>query len=167
MSVPFSRSLRSMKIDSFRASLIGMALALLIVIALVMWFFLAHITLYEYSTGVSVSEDGRLYASFQPESLPRIHVGQSALLRLNFAEDGQQVTLPAMVINKTPGEEQVEILVMGGELPAGSASGEFSARVEVEAEYITPANLVMRASGKYLNRGQVPVSPQRFQNPPP
>jgi hypothetical protein len=144
-----------------------MVLALIVVVALVAWFFLARLTMYEYSTGFSVTEDGRLYASFQPESMPRIRTGQSALLRLTFTEDNQQVTLPALVINKLPGDDQVEILVLGGELPAGIGPGDFSARVEVEAEYISPANLVMRASGQFLNQGQVPVSPQRFQNQAP
>lgn len=167
MSVPFSRSLRSLHIDSFRASLIGMVLALFVVVGLIIWFFLARLTIYEYSTGFSVTEDGRFYASFQPESMPRIRSGQSALLRLTFSEDGQQVTLPALVVNKIPSENQVEILVMGGALPAGIDPGELSARVEVEAEYISPANLVMRASGQYLNREQMPVSPQRFQNQAP
>jgi len=30
----------------------------------------------------------------------------------------------------------------------------------VEVEYITPAALVLRTSGKFLNRSQLPVSPQ-------
>ena len=42
--------------------------------------------------------------------------------------------------------------------PEGALAGK--AEVEVEVEYVTPAELVLRASGKFLNRSQVPLSPQ-------
>lgn len=51
---------------------------------------------------------------------------------------------------------------------SGLSAQELVGQVEVEAEYISPARLVMRASGQFLNNeGQVPVSPQRFQNERP
>lgn len=168
MAVPFSRSLRSMKIDSFRASMIGLILAAVLVVALIAWFFLARITLYEYSTGLTISDEGRIYATFRPESMPRVRVGQSGLLRLELGEEMGEVTLSVYVIDKQPDRNQVELLVVDGDIPSGLSADELLGQVEVEAEYISPARLVMRASGQFLNsEGQVPVSPQRLQNQQP
>ena len=59
MSIPFSRSMRSLKVDSYRASLVGILLASAIMLALVVWFFSARITLFEVSNSVGMSEEGR------------------------------------------------------------------------------------------------------------
>lgn len=166
MTVPFSRSLRSLGIDSFRASLIGMILAVLIVFALIAWFFLAKVTLYEYSNSITFNEDGRIYAEFSSEAMPRLRPGESAILRITLPGENRQVSLPALVVNKDSSANQVELLVVGGNLPTGLSTDEITAVAEVEAEYISPARLVLRASGQYLNTGnQVPVSRQGNQNP--
>ena len=94
MTVPFSRSLRSLGIDSFRASLIGMILAVLIVFALIAWFFLAKVTLYEYSSSITFNEDGRIYAEFSSEAMPRLRPGESAILRITLPGENRQVSLP-------------------------------------------------------------------------
>lgn len=165
MAVPFSRSLRSMKIDSFRASLLGLILSAALVAALIAWFFLARITLYEYSTGLTVSEEGRIFATFRPESMPRVRIGQSGVLRLDLGDELGEAALPVLVIDKQSDRNQVELLVLDGEIPSSLSVDELIGQVEVEAEYISPARLVMRASGQFLNsEGQVPVSPQRPQN---
>jgi hypothetical protein len=37
-------------------------------------------------------------------------------------------------------------------------------QVDVEVEYVTPAEMVFRTSGKYLNQSQIPISPQSNQD---
>jgi hypothetical protein len=117
VTVPFSRSLRSLRIDSFRASVIGMILAMLIVFALIAWFFLAKVTLYEYSSSITFNEDGRIYAVFPPEAMPRLRPGQSAILRVSLPPDTRQMSLPALVVNKDTASNQVDLLGLGGNLP--------------------------------------------------
>jgi hypothetical protein len=157
-----------MKIDSFRASLIGLVLSALLVAALIAWFFLARVTLYEYSTALTITDDGQVLATFRPESMPRVRIGQSGLLRLDLGEELGEATLPVLVIDKRSDQNQVELLVMDGQLPDSLAIEELVGQVEVEAEYISPARLVMRASGQFLNSdGRMPVSPQRLPNEQP
>ena len=71
MSLPFSRSIRSLNIDSYQASRIGMALGILIMIALLLWFFLVKVTIYEFSTDLDYKETGILTAGFPKENLSR------------------------------------------------------------------------------------------------
>lgn len=164
MTVPFSRTLRSMNLDTFRATWIGLILALLLVAALIGWFFLATVTLYEYSSSVTFQPDGHIYAVFPEEAMPRLRVGQNGLLKLSLT-DGQgqnQISLPVLVVGKQPSQNQVEVLVMQGDVPAGISPEELSAQLEVAVEEISPGRLVMRASGQFFTSGsQTNGSPRR------
>jgi hypothetical protein len=84
-------------------------------------------------------------------------------LRLPQGADQPAITIPAVVFDLPREGEQVEILVLPSEQPLDTQPGKLSGQVEVEVEYVTPAELVLRTSGKYLNRSQVPVSPQTPQ----
>ncbi len=59
MPAPFANTLRSLNADRFRASLIGLGVALVLLIAWGSWFFLAQVTIYEVSASAAVAEDGR------------------------------------------------------------------------------------------------------------
>jgi len=163
MSLQFSRSLRSLRIDSFRASRIGLILAVLNMSALIAWFFLAKVTLYEASSSVSFTEDGRLMATFSPESIKRIQPGQSAILRLTPGADQPTIAIPTLVFDVETGEDRVELLVMTSDFPETIPKEKLSGQVEVEVEYITPAELVLRTSGKVFTKNEIPVSPQNFK----
>ena len=71
-----------------------------------------------------------------------------------------------MVFTTQPGSSAVEIIVTSNDIPENLLSEGFKGQVQVEAEYVTPATLVMRAMGKYLNRPQIPVTPRKNQNQP-
>ena len=163
MSLQFSRSLRSLRIDSFRASRIGLVLALLNMSALIAWFFLAKVTLYETSSSISFTEEGRLMAVFTPESIKRIQPGQSAILRISPGADQPTISASALVYGVETEGNRVELLVMSPEFPRDISTEKFSGQVEVEVEYITPAKLVLRTSGKVINKNEVPFSPQSFK----
>ena len=158
--------MRSLKVDSYRASLVGIFLASGIMLALVVWFFSAKITLFEVSNSVSLAEDGRLMVRFPTESMARLRQGQSAVLRVTVGSDQSVVSLPAMVFTIQPDSNDVEIILTTNEIPENLLAQGFKGQVQVEAEYVTPAVLVMRAMGKYLNRQQIPVSPQETPGPP-
>lgn len=158
--------MRSLKVDSYRASLVGILLASAIMLALVVWFFSARITLFESSNSVSMTEDGHLMVRFPAESMTRLRQGQPAVLRVTAGSDQTVTPLPAMVFTIQPGSNDVEIILTTNEIPENLLAQGFKGQVQVEAEYVTPAVLVMRAMGKYLNRQQVPVTPQGTPSSP-
>jgi len=158
--------MRSLKVDSYRASLVGILLASAVMLALVVWFFSARITLFEVSNSISMTEDGRLMARFPSESMARLRQGQPAVLRVTVGSDQSVVPLPAMVFTIQSGSNDVEIIPTTTEIPENLLAPGFKGQVQVEAEYVTPAVLVMRAMGKYLNQPQIPVSPQETPSPP-
>ena len=162
MSLQFSRSLRSLKHDSFRASRIALILAILNMSVLLGWFFLGTITLYEVSSELTFKDNGSFEAQFTKEGIPRLFPGQSAVLRIDAGPDQPLVTAPALLIDVEDNTGKAQFLIMTDEVPASALRGDLSstAEIEVEVEYISPAALVLRASGKYLGGSQIPVSPQ-------
>ena len=165
MSLPFSRSIRSLDIDSYRASRIGMILAIVILILLFAWFFFAKVTLYEVSSDLTFTEDDHVLAYFPKESLKRIQTGQPVILRVYTDPDQASLTLPGLVISTEEDSEQVMIIMISDEAYSLPFHEDLTGQAQVEVEYVTPATLVRRASGSYLNNSQFPVSPQDVDQP--
>ena len=165
MSLPFSRSIRSLDIDSYRASRIGMILAIVIMILLFAWFFFVKVTLYEVSSDLTFTEDGYVLAYFPKEALSRIQSGQPVILRLYSDPDQAALTLPGLVISTEKDGEQVQILMISEEAFSLPPPEDLTGQAQVEVEYVTPATLVRRASGSFLNNSQFPVSPQDVDQP--
>ena len=160
----FSRSIRSLEVDSYRTAKIGMILAVVVAVALLAWFLLARVTVYEISSDVEYTGEGRLVAHFPSEINKRIQPGQSAVLRINTVPDGKILNLPALVIGTDREAELVEFIILADEEAVSSLDPDLTGQVEVEVEYVTPAALVRRASGSYLNSTEFPVSPQSLEN---
>lgn len=156
--------MRSLRLDSFRTTRVGLAFAVVIMLALIVWFFVAKVTLYEVSTSLEMNTDGKLMVTFPKEARSRLRPGMPAILRMTQGADQPTLTLPAVVFDLPSDGEQVEILVISDALPLDGQQGKLTGQVDVEVEYITPAELVLRTSGKFLNRSQVPVSPQTPQD---
>lgn len=163
MSIQFSRSMRSLRLDSFRATRVGLVIAVIIMLALIVWFFMARVTLYEVSSTLEWNAEGKLMATFSEEARARLKPGMPALLRLPQGPDQPAMTIPAVVFDLPRDGEQVEILVLPNGEIMNTQAGKLTGQLDVEVEYITPAALVLRTSGKYLNRSQMPVSPQSSQ----
>ncbi|MDX1438176.1 MAG: hypothetical protein R3335_15295 [Anaerolineales bacterium] len=166
MSLQFSRSVRSLEVDSYRTARVGLIFAIIIAVALLAWFLLARVTVYEISSDVQYLGEGRVAAMFQSEPRKRIQPGQSAVLRINTLGDGGVITMPALVVDVDRQNNLVEFLVFTDEstLTALEIEPELNGQVEVEVEYVTPASLVRRASGTYLNNTEFPVSPQSLED---
>jgi len=156
--------MRALRLDSFRATRIGLAFAILIMLALIVWFFVAKVTLYEVSSSLEMNADGKLLVTFPKEARSRLRPGMPAILRLDQGVDQPILTLPAVVWDLPTDGEQVEILILSDALPLDAQQGKLAGQLDVEVEYITPAALVLRTSGKFLNRSQVPISPQTPQD---
>jgi hypothetical protein len=163
MSLQFSRSLRALRVDSFRPSRIALLLAILIMGGMIAWFFTADVTLYENSTSIEFTEDGRLMATFTPEGMKRVRQGQTAMLQIDAGADQPAESLPAMVFDTQADSNVAEILVKSNEVPESLKAGNLSGRVEVEVEYTTPAQMLLRVSGKYFGGNNIMVSPQSTQ----
>ena len=160
MSLQFSRSLRALRVDSFRPSRIGLLLAIILMGGLIAWFFMAKVTLYENSVSLQFKEDGRLLATFTPEGMKRVRQGQTAMLHIDVGADQPAESLPAMVFDIQADSNVAEILVKSNEVPESLKKGNLGGHVEVEVEYATPAQLLLRVSGKYFGGNNITVSPQ-------
>jgi hypothetical protein len=155
--------MRSLHIDSFRASRFGLLLAIGLMVALLVWFFIAKVTLYEVGSSIQVMENGMLQVAFSPEARGRLRAGQPAVVRLNPGADQSTITLPAMIYDIPSEGGDVQLYLLTNELPPGGLQGKLNGQVEVEVEHLTPAELVLRSSGKYLNRSPAPLSTQNPQ----
>lgn len=165
MSLQFSRSMRVLRLDSFRAARIGLILAAINMVILTMWFFFARVTLYEVTSALQPGAEGRVLASFPKETIGRVRTGQSAWLRLETGTNGVAARFPAMIYDIPPGGAQAEVIILSDEFPSGPNAEALPAdrlkgQLEVEVEYVTPAQLVMRASGRFLSQNQLQLSPQ-------
>jgi hypothetical protein len=163
VSLQFSRSVRALRIDSFRASRIGLALAILLMMALIAWFFFARVTLFEVSSTLKLTDDGRLIAAFSPDQAQRLRQGQAATLRLSGTSEQPALSFPAYLFSLEQGADAAELVLLSSEVPPNLLDSKLTGRVEVEVEYITPAEMLLRASGRYFNQSNISVSPGQGQ----
>ncbi len=159
--------MRSLNADSFRPSLAGLLFAMAILGAWAAWFFLARITLYETSQTARVTRDQMIVADFDPEALRRIRRGQLATLRLDAAAGEQAKAIPAIVLrvadHAQQGQGQVELYALANTDSVPLQEG-LTGRVEIKVEHISPATLVMRASGQALDAPQISLKSQDSQD---
>ena len=185
MANPFSRTTRAIQVDNFYVSLIGLSVATILALAWGWWFFKSEVTMYETSQAISVTnkesletqfvDDGPrtktfrkriVTANFQTEALQRIRPGQGALLRLDGRLGKQAGAIPAIVltVDRPDGKRlgKVELLtMMDADAPNPFETG-IGGEVKVEVEYVTPAILVMRASGMFVDTPPTSYSPQKL-----
>jgi len=168
MSIAFSRSMRSLKADSFRPALVGLLVAMALLTAWIAWFFLARITLYETGQIVHTTKGGIVVAEFPSETLGRIQYGQPALLRLDGTIGDQARTIPAIVTNVASQSQEgcVEVKLfapVNATAPVPLQDG-LTGQVEIEVEHVSPATFVMRASGQLIDTPPVSLSPQNSRD---
>jgi hypothetical protein len=164
LSLQFSRSMRALRLDSFRLSRVGLILALLNMVALLAWFFFVQVTMYEVSPALSPGDQGHLLVSFSPEAFSRIRVGESALVRLNASGDQAGGAYPAMVFDINRDKNQADLYLLPSENPPDLSGDKINGRAEVEVEYVTPFELILRNSGRFMNQAVIQVSqPQSTQ----
>lgn len=155
MSLTFSRSMRSLRQDNFRATWIGLVLAGINMLVLIGWFFLARVTLYEVGNQLEWSSEGLIAATFTSEGMDRLRQGQPAVVRLDLGADQPALTLPAYVYQIPDTGERVVLAIEAGDVMQELQQTTPKGQVEVEVAYVTPAELTMRATGKYLNQNRL------------
>ena len=161
MAIAFSRSLRSLQSDGWRAPLVGLLLGILLLAVWVGWFFLASVRFNETGRVVRIDENGFLIAEFSTASLARLKRGQMALVRLDSEQVGVSIdtkTVPVQAVvsevkpfDLVPGQVRLAVLpeqakLLPTALPDQPAIA-LSASVEVVVERLSPAQLVLRNVG--------------------
>ncbi len=106
-------------------------------------------------------------ADFEAEVLGRIRRGQLATLRLNGNVGEQAQAIPAIVLRVADqaqeGQGQVELYALANADSVPLQEG-LTGRVEIKVEHISPATLVMRASGQALDAPQTSLKSQDSQD---
>ena len=151
MAVPFPRSSRALSADSFRYTLMGLAVAGVLLIGWCVWFFGATVTFMESSSEVQLGEGETLVALFPKDKLSRIARDQHARFFPDNSIIGQAGGIPVVVaeVNRLTQTEKgrVIFLIMADRQLAALLPDELSGRIDVEVERVSPAQLVMRSSG--------------------
>ncbi len=157
-----------MQADNYTVALVGLAVAIMVLVVWLGWFLLARVTLYEIGPTVPISPNEPIVADFPSAAQGRIQVGQRALVRLEGSTGAALGPVPALVTDvvNVPEQEAVRVQVyalwneVGAVPPEEGATG----RVEVEAESLSPAMLVMRTAGQFVETPSMQTSPQQPVN---
>jgi hypothetical protein len=116
--IAFSRTLRALDADDFRASKLGLWLAALLLAAWAWWMLSARVPQYETTSNIRI-ESGRVVAYFPAGAMSRISMGQPALARYNdselatrveaIASDHARLALPPNPQSRIPTSIEIEV----------------------------------------------------------
>ncbi len=154
MALSFSRSMRALNADTFRPALVGLIVAGALVFIWLVWFLFASVPVTLTSQGAQVQPDGKIAAEFAPGTKDRFKPGQPAQVRYEVASGRPGEAFGAVVwrVTTTPnGRVRVELYPREDKTTAArSKLHEGSAQVEIPVEYVSPATMLMRASGQFF-----------------
>ena len=136
--IAFSRTIRALDADDFRASKLGLLVAAAVLAAWTWWMLAARVPQYESTTNVRI-EPNRAIAYFPPEVLSRIHADQPARIRI----DG--VSFPARV--QTVASDHAELVLVPN--PQSPIQASSSTSADIETTRVSPAAVAFRT----LTRG--------------
>lgn len=164
MALSFPQSTRALQNDRNRLSLVGIVVGLMLLLAWSAWFFGASITRYEDGRIVRTTRDDRLVAAFSPQAASDLRSGQTAFIRPEGAAAAEIPAIPAIVadINGTSAENQVDVVlyVQWDAVPPALWGQALTGSVSVAVEQQSPARVVARAAGQYVDLPAVSVSPR-------
>lgn len=163
MAVPFPRATRALSADRFVYTLVGLAIAGILLMSWSIWFFGAKIKFTETSEDVWLGEGEMLVAAFPNDKLNRISRGQHARFFPKDSTIGKRGGLSAVVaeVHRSEATEkgQVSFIVIADRETTALLPDELSGRVEVEIEQLSPAQLLMRSSGLAVDSVTTEISP--------
>lgn len=163
MSTAFSHSLRSLQADRNRFSLVALSLAGLLFLGWLVWFFFAPVTLYETGQIIQTSSDGVVIAQFPLTAQTRLQVGQAVQLQLEGAEQSDAIPATVADVAQQATGDQVQVVIYADmDSPhVGALQEGLTGRVSVAVESLSPARLVMRATGYGVDTPPVSFDPAK------
>lgn len=141
MSISFSRANRALINDSFRPSVVGLGIAMLVLVAWGVWFAFARVPLYTVSADAQPTREGVL-AKFTPEQLARIRAGQAATVTFGAQTFEAQVMELANFAQNRMESNTVRLAVYASELPANAPT-----RVQIEIDRVGPLEYILKNVG--------------------
>ncbi|MGB1249009.1 MAG: hypothetical protein ACPG8W_00135 [Candidatus Promineifilaceae bacterium] len=141
MSLPFTRSLRSLEADSYHNGLLGLLLVAPLFVAWLIWFATGNIALHEVSGQLDQTRDGLITAKFD-DGLPPLMTGVGARLHLQDADGNDLRVLPAYVhrfVPHTDGSVVAHIDVLSDSVELSEA---LTGEVAVEIETVSPVQFL-------------------------
>ncbi len=145
MSLPFSRSMHSLSADRYRLARLGLILSILLVFAMLTWFFFARISLYEKSTSIELTAENRLLAEFPQESLDQIRPGQNGILSLSDPAGDTPITANVVVYGLDESSGKIEFVLNSDLALATLTPGNLAGSVSIQVASIAPVDLVLQA----------------------
>ena len=159
MSIPFSRSMRSLQADKARLSLFGLIGATILLVAWIAWFLLARMTLYETGELIRMTPEGTLEADFPVTAAGRIQRGQAAILQSETGPGKPASLIPAMVTDVSISnlDQRVRVILYPRTHTTmlNSQSETLAGQARVAVDRISPAELLF---------GQAELSPSTSRN---
>jgi len=150
MSISFSRSTRALNNDTFRPSLLGSIITIIVLTVWGVWFVFARVPLYEITTQAQIAH-GEIIAKFTPEQITRLRAGQEATVNVQATTNAPAQVFRAEVMevaNRAQNRMEpntVRLAIVANE-PLQEAS-----QVQVQVEEVSPLLFVLR-TGQALAR---------------
>jgi hypothetical protein len=168
MTTPFARSIRILDADKFRPSLLIIGLTLGVLVAWLLWFFLARVTLLEMGNITNLGTTGEVQTEFMGQTAKRVRVGQPGWIRLNGDLGSTLGLVPVVVVRKHPPNGSVttfDVIVQDEDFFTTLLTSDLQeeppfGRVQIEVERVSPATLLLRSSGQFVDAPFVSTSPQ-------
>jgi len=157
--------MRSIEADSFRPSMVGLILALVLLMGWGIWFVAARITLFETAQATQVSTDGEVLVEFPSEKQPVFKIGQYGWLHVAQPDGEGTIDLPAVLmdIRHDPAKNSVELELFAMDNPNEPVlETGMQAQVEIATGHLSPAELVIRASRQANTTPNLSLSPQQL-----
>ncbi len=141
MSITFSRANRAITNDSFRPSLVGLGLTVLVLAAWGAWFVFARVPLYTVSAETQQTREG-VIAKFAPEQIARIRAGQSASVTFGAQTyDAQVMEIANFAQNRmTPNTVRLAVY-------ASAPLTDAPTRAQIEIERVGPLEYILKNIG--------------------
>jgi len=163
MSIPFTQSLHALYADQGRVSLGGIGLALLLLLLWAAWFVTPSLPVYTNGELLRLTRSGDLVAMFPAQAYDQLRPGQAARIYPAHSS-GSAVALPATVleIDLNDRGDAVEVRFYPEstvDLDALFSNG-VTGQATVETATISPAVLLMRTTGQFVETPPVSLSPQ-------
>ena len=149
MSIPFSRSTRSLQADSYRPTIIGLFISITLLVLWTAWFLFAKVPVTETSQAI-VNVDQNVVTAVYPLAVGEmIQPGQNATLLVRQNDSAEEQLVPAEVINVDfrggNGQVQIEFYALQP-LPTNASSQPIVSGAEIAVSFVSPALLVIDAA---------------------